>query len=221
MRGARKERSPFLHSSGFATHSHVLSWTPLRSPKLEILLAGYNTPDSFCTDTKTMPDYRASVYTYECMSALTAYYYLFMFHQILFCVVMLIIMTRWCSARSGMQVKIRESHKPSRVKKINSIWRNCSSKTHKEKIRRGYCEERAPPTYRKTVRLHLSKLGFFLTVLGNGTIRGVNYTYCQQNDRCRSLVWLACGIPARLFRPQSSGEDRGETAVFAGYGAPI
>ena len=52
-------------------------------------------------------------------------------------------------------------------------------------MRRGYCDERAPPTYRKTVRLHLSKLGFFLTVLGNGTIHGVNYTYCQQNDRCK------------------------------------
>ena len=108
-----------------------------------------------------------------------------MFHQILLCVVTLIIMARWCSARSGMQVKIRGSHKPSRVKKINSIWRNCSSKTHREKMRRGYCDERAPPTYRKTVQLHLSKLGFFLTVVGNGTIHGVNYTYCQQNDRCK------------------------------------
>ena len=108
-----------------------------------------------------------------------------MFPQILLCVVTLIIMARWCSARSGMQVKIRGSHKPSRVKKINSIWRNCSSKTHSEKMRRGYCDERAPPTYRKTVQLHLSKLGFFLTVLGNGTIHGVNYTYCQQNDRCK------------------------------------
>ena len=108
-----------------------------------------------------------------------------MFPQILLCVVTLIIMARWCSARSGMQVKIRGSHKPSRVKKINSIWRNCSSKTHREKMRRGYCDERAPPTYRKTVQLHLSKLGFFLTVLGNGTIHGVNYTYCQQNDRCK------------------------------------
>ena len=47
------------------------------------------------------------------------------------------------------------------------------------------------------------------------------HTANKMTDVSRSLVWLACGIPARLFRPHSSGEDRGETAVFAGYGAPI
>ncbi|KAJ7340071.1 hypothetical protein OS493_002794 [Desmophyllum pertusum] len=48
----------------------------------------------------------------------------------------------------------------------------------------GNCDERAPPTHRRLAHVW-SKLGFHLAVVSNGTLHGVNGTYCRQTRRCK------------------------------------
>lgn len=49
---------------------------------------------------------------------------------------------------------------------------------------RGSCDGNAAPTHKRLARLW-SKLRFHLAVLSNGTLQGVNDTYCQLTNRCK------------------------------------
>ena len=92
-----------------------------------------------------------------------------LFLQILLCVIMLIIIARLSTARPSIRTKLRGSSKPLRRYKITT---------------RGNCDQRAPPTHTRLAHLW-SKLRFHLAVLFNGTLHGVNNTYCKQTNRCK------------------------------------
>ena len=92
---------------------------------------------------------------------------LLLFFQILLCVITIIITTRLSGAKP--RGKLRGNVNRLRLFKLTS---------------RGNCDPHAPPTHRRMARLW-SKLGFHLAVLSNGTLHGVNNSYCQQTRRCK------------------------------------
>ena len=47
------------------------------------------------------------------------------------------------------------------------------------------------PSYIRRAQL-LSKLGFHLGVLEDGTVQGVNQSYCRRTGRCKKRLRLAC-----------------------------
>ena len=93
--------------------------------------------------------------------------------QILLYAVVFVIMTRLAGASS--RTKLRGSGYPLRRYKVT---------THLNS--RGSCNGRVAPTHRRLARLW-SKLRFHLAVLSNGTLHGVNDTYCQLTDRCKYI----------------------------------
>ena len=90
-----------------------------------------------------------------------------LFFQILLCVIAIIITSRLSGAKP--RGKLRGKVNGLRLYKLTA---------------RGNCDPHAPPTHRRIAHLW-SKLGFHLAVSSNGTLHGVNNTYCQQTRRCK------------------------------------
>ncbi|KAL9957706.1 hypothetical protein ACROYT_G034637 [Oculina patagonica] len=85
--------------------------------------------------------------------------------MILLCVIAFIITTRLSGAKP--RPKLRGNNQVLRRYKVTSR----------------DCDQHAPPTYRRLALLW-SKVGFHLAVLSNGTLHGVNSSYCRQTRRC-------------------------------------
>lgn len=115
-------------------------------------------------------------------------------------------MARLCTARSSVRMKLRGSNKAFRRHKTTNTWKNCTINTHRPqmgKVRQGNCDERAPPTHTRSGQLY-SKMGFFLTVLYNNTLHGVNLTYCQRTKRC-TFQLQSCGTSIIRIKHEQSG----------------
>lgn len=68
---------------------------------------------------------------------------------------------------------------------------------------RGSCDGNAAPTHKRLARLW-SKLRFHLAVLSNGTLQGVNDTYCQLTNRCLFEL-QSCGTSLIRIKHVESG----------------
>lgn len=106
--------------------------------------------------------------------------------MILLCVITIIITTRLSGAKP--RGKLRGNVNRLRLFKLTS---------------RGNCDPHAPPTHRRMARLW-SKLGFHLAVLSNGTLHGVNNSYCQQTRRCLFEL-QSCGTSVIRIKNIRSG----------------
>jgi len=106
--------------------------------------------------------------------------------MILLCVTAFILTTRLSCAKP--RGKVRGNGNGLRLSRLTS---------------RGNCDSDAPPTHRRMALLW-SKLGFHLAVLSNGTLHGVNSTYCQRTRRCLFEL-QSCGTSVIRIKNVQSG----------------
>jgi len=106
--------------------------------------------------------------------------------MILLCIIAFITTTRLSGAKA--RGKLRGNGNGLRLYKLTT---------------RGNCDPHAPPTHRRMARLW-SKLGFHLAVLSNGTLHGVNNTYCRQTSRCLFEL-QSCGTSVIRIKNVQSG----------------
>ena len=163
-----KETAAMLVSQTNPVGVELLSYvnTFFCSNKLAWLLATW-VKTLFTLITRSKTHFVLHVSDTNCLQDMVTNSKLLSFCQILLCVIAFITTTRLSGAKP--RGKLRGNGNGMRLYKLTT---------------RGNCDPHAPPTHRRMAHLW-SKLGFHLAVLSNGTLHGVNNTYCKQTRRCK------------------------------------